>query len=483
MSKTIKINHLVRSYIAMRFILLNLLFAIIFLGFTKRHDDTKKLNVLFITIDDLRPELGCYGSTRVKTPNIDQLAQNSALFKNAYCNSAVCGPSRASLLTGVRPIPNKRFKDWNCRADIEAKNIVSMPEYLKNAGYHTISNGKIMHVQDDSPSAWSEPAWRSGGNRGAGFHDYNIYNDWLDTVSVQFVKDKKGPFCEQADVDDHAYHDGEICDKTIEDLRRMAQSKQPFFIATGFWRPHLPFNAPKKYWDLYKREDITLATNRFFPKNAPSILKTSKEILGQYTANEGFPEADAFHRKAIHGYLASVSYVDALVGKIVQELKNLGLWENTIIVLLGDHGFHLGEHNFWGKHNTMNCSVNAPLLIRHPQMKAQFLKQNVEFVDIYPTISEMLTLRKPVHCVGKSLLSIIKNPKKAHKPYVFTMFENAYAIKSGDLLYTEWDEGKTRMLYDHKTDPQENTNVAHQPQYNKRVDVLRKQLILLRKNE
>jgi iduronate 2-sulfatase len=462
-----------------RFLLIVITFWAI--TFTKSNaQKSMKPNVLFIIVDDLRPELGFYGSKRVISPNIDKLASESNLFKNAYCNSAVCGPSRASLLTGLRPIPNKRFKNWNSRADEEAKGITTLPEQLKNNGYHTISNGKVMHHQDDSPEAWSELSWRSGNNRGASFHVYNDNNDWLNPASANFVKDRKGPYLEAADVVDSAYHDGEITNKTISDLRRMAKSKQPFFIATGFWRPHLPFNAPKKYWDLYDAAKIPLANNRFPIKNAPDFLSSSREIFGQYTANEGFPDDTAFHRKSIHGYLASVSYIDAQIGRIMEELKNLGLYENTIIVLLGDHGFHLGEHNFWGKHNSLNVSVKAPLMIRNPMTKATSLPQNVEFVDIYPTICQLTNTPIPTHCVGKSLTNILGKPQKKHKEFIFTGHENAISIKQKNLLYTEWGKGDSFMMYDHTTDPDENVNIANEKKYQKQRQKLHKELEVLR---
>lgn len=453
--------------------------SLIFLfGFKKQ---SQRPNILFITIDDLRPELGCFGSKRVISPNIDKLAESASIFKNAYCNSAVCGPSRAGLLSGLRPIPSKRYKDWNCRLDLEGQGVMSLPQYLKNNGYQTISNGKVMHVQDDSPEAWTEPAWRSEGNRGAGFHDYNIYHDWVDNASAALVKDKKGPFYEFADVNDKGYHDGQITEKTINDLKRFSKENKPFFIAAGFWRPHLPFNAPKKYWDLYERKSIALANNRFHPNNAPEMLKGSKEILGQYTANSGFPDSEEFHRLAIHGYLASVTYIDAQIGKLMSEIKTQGLWENTIIIILGDHGFHLGEHNFWGKHNTMDVSVKAPLIIRNPNFKSNKLNHNIEFIDLYPSICEMVSLPIPNHCEGKSLNAIMKNPKKLHKSFIFTSFENAYAVKYHDFLYTEWNEGKQNMLYNHKNDIQENNNVADKTRYKKLVKTLHLKLEELRK--
>ncbi len=317
-----------------------------------------KPNVLFISIDDLRPELGCYGAKQIKTPHLDKLAADGSVFLNAYSNVATCGASRASLMTSLRPITGKRFTSYKSRADEDAKGIVTLPEYFRQHGYYTISNGKMLHVQDDSPQAWTEPAWRAGSNtnREASYHWYNIFHDWVDPSSKDLVVGKKGPFYESADVPDNAYHDGQVCDKTIADLKRLAKMKEPFFLACGFWRPHLPFNAPKKYWDLYDREKIALAENRFRPKNAPKSLRGSTELSGQYSATQGFPKDEDFHRLARHGYYACVSYIDAQVGKILESLVELGLYQNTIVVIWGDHGFHLGEHNFWGKHNTMNHS-------------------------------------------------------------------------------------------------------------------------------
>jgi iduronate 2-sulfatase len=442
--------------------------SIITLHANSQGNATKRPNFLFIFIDDLRTELGCYGSTRVKTPNIDSIANQSAVFKNAYCQAAVCGASRASILTGIRPIPNKRFKSWNTRADADAPSVKTFPEYLKNNGYHTISNGKLFHHQDDSPQSWSEPSWRPGNNREAGLHKYNDDNDWLSKESAALVKDKKAPFYEWADVPDSLYHDVQICDKTISDLRRLANTNTPFFIGCGFNRPHLPFNAPKKYWDLYNAQELTIADNRFFPVNAPKKLGTSKELLEQYTATEGFPNDEAFHRKAVHGYLACVSFIDAQVGKLMQELKTLGLLENTVVILLGDHGFSLGEHNFWGKHNTMNTALSVPLIIKSPHVKASIQNQNVELVDLYPSICNMATLTTPTHCVGKSITPLLLSPTRKHKKFVFAGYNDLIAVKYNNFLYTEWLSGNERMLFNHSNDPKENTNIAALPA-NKKV--------------
>jgi len=445
-----------------------------------------KPNVLFIAIDDLRPELGCYGAKQIITPSIDKLAADGTVFMNSYCNVAVCGASRASLLTGMRPIPGKRFKGWNSRADLEAPGIVTLPEYFKQHGYYTISNGKVMHVQDDSPQAWDEPAWRSNANRGAGHHWYNIYHDWLNPASESLAdksnpKKAKGPFWEAADVPDNAYHDGQISDKAINDLKRLAKQEKPFFLACGFWRPHLPFNAPKKYWDLYDRKEIAIADNRFRPKNAPKALRSSGELKNAYTVHQGFPENEDFHRLARHGYFASVSYIDAQVGKIIQSLVELGLYENTIVVVWGDHGFHLGEHNFWGKHNTMDRSVRAPLIIRHPGNKKQHLEHIVEFVDIYPSLCDLASLPVPKHCEGKIMKPIMNDPSEIHKEAVFPSMGSAYAVKTKNFLYTEWGMNSQRMFFDHSRDPQENVNVAELAEYQEEVERHHKLLMKIQK--
>lgn len=243
----------------------------------------------------------------------------------------------------------------------------------------------------------------------------------------------------------------------------------------------MPFNAPKKYWDLYDREKISIADNRFRPKNAPPNLLGSCELKNQYTANEGIPEDEAFHRLARHGYYASVSYIDAQVGKILDSLTELGLEENTIVVLWGDHGFHLGEHNFWWKHNTMDLAVRGPLIIRCPGKKAQRLEQLVEFVDVYPTLCELVALPVPQHCEGKSMKGIMDDSTEIHKEAVFPSFRKAYSVKTKNFLYTEFGSNGPQMLFDHRSDPQENTNVAELAEYKAEVERHQKLLMAIRK--
>lgn len=323
------------------------------------HAAETKPNILFIAIDDLRPELGCYGSPLAKTPHIDKLASAGTVFTRAYCQVPVCGASRASLMTGILPTRD-RFVNFNTKADTDVPGAMTLPEVFKNAGYTTLSHGKIFHHKADTQDrSWSLPAWRPVDK---------MYGHDPETKQHISKTKKRGRFFESPDVPDSAYADGQIAAKTIEELRRLKQAGKPFFIACGFMKPHLPFYAPKKYWDLYDRGQIDIADNRHRPKDAPTELNGSNEFRSYHLASYE-ENSDEFHRMMRHGYLACTSYVDKLTGDILTELENLGLTQNTIVVLWGDHGWHLGEHNFWGKHNTMHLSTRVPLIVKVPGRK------------------------------------------------------------------------------------------------------------------
>lgn len=443
------------------------------------------MNVLFIAIDDLRPELACYGVDEIITPNIDKIAADGAVFMNAYCNASVCGASRASLMTSIYPLPNMRFVNYLARADKEVPGVPTLAEYFKDNAYYTLSNGKIFHHHDDSPQSWSEPAWRPEQIKGVITEGDLVWHN-SEAMLLHDDTTKRGPFYDEADVPDNAYADGQITDKTIEDLRRLAKMDKPFFLGFGLIKPHLPFNAPKKYWDLYDRSKIALAENQYKPHGAPKVLNTSRELTAQYSAYNGFPADEQFHRLARHGYFACVSYIDAQIGRVMDELEALGLAENTIVVLWGDHGWHLGEHNFWGKHNTLDNAARVPLIIKAPGVKKGKRNQLVEFVDLYPTICEMSQLAVPDHCQGSSLLKVLKNPKAKHKDIVYPGFKNMSALKTKDFLYTQWYEKdwtlesplKARMMYDHRSDKAENNNISEHPDYTPQVNDLSQKLKL-----
>ncbi len=434
-------------------------------------------NILFIAVDDLRPQLGCYGFSGIHSPHMDRLASRGTLFERAYCNVPVCGPSRISVLTGIRTSPSQ----WKCSALKE--DFTTLPAHLGKHGYHAISNGKIFHHMRDRESDWSEPPWRSA----AIYHgekdwaNYNAYDIWQSEESADHVnpKSKRGPYCEAADVPDSTYQDGKVADKTISDLGRMKDSGKPFFLACGFWRPHLPFNAPKKYWDLYSRDEIKAAENRYRPADLPSPCRTSTEI-DRYALTGKRKKTDEFHREARHAYYACVSYVDAQIGKVLKALDDLDLSDNTIIVLWGDHGWNLGEHDFWGKHNTLDNSLHSPLIVVSPDhRKGNRTGRLVEFVDIFPTLCEMTGVPVPGDLEGKSFVPLMSNPDLEWKEAVFSRWTGCEAVKTDRYLYTEWRKDNRitdRMLFDHKTDPQENRNIAGDPEARDVVESLSRML-------
>jgi len=427
-----------------------------------------KPNVLFIAVDDLRPELGCYGQKWIKSPNIDKLAGRGTVFNRAYCQVAVCGASRASLLTGLRPT-RKRFLTYRTYAQKDAPGAMTLPEEFRKNRYHCISNGKIFHHRDDTEKrSWSERAWRSK----------TAWNACFDPESKKMIggRKKRGPVFEGPDVPDSAYADGQVADKTIRDLEKMKKSGKPFFLACGFVRPHLPFYAPKKYWDLYDREKISLADNRYRPKNAPKMLKGSGEIHSYHNRNIKY-NSDEWHKACRHGYYACVSYIDAQVGRVMQALDKLGLRENTIVILWGDHGWHLGEHNFWGKHNVMHLATNAPMIVSAPGFKTgQKSDRLVEFVDIYPSLCELAgvaTANKGLQ--GTSFVPLLKDPGRPWKKAAFSKYGPAESVITDRYNYAEFRNGE-RMLYDLKGDPSENVNVAEEPANKDLVATLAKML-------
>ncbi|WP_094760455.1 sulfatase [Sedimentisphaera salicampi] len=436
--------------------------------FAENSNHTRK-NVLFIIVDDLRTQLNCYDRSQIISPNIDRLAAQGFMFNRAYCQVPVCGASRASLLTGIRPDnAHGQFRSYHTWAEKDVPKADSVAKHFLSNGYETISNGKIFHHQQDSAESWSKPPWRVYDYQNPEGEDWAAYNFdkiWLDPKSRKHISKKgRGPFYEAADVPDEAYEDGKVADKTIKDLKRLSKSDKPFFLACGFSRPHLPFNAPKKYYDLYDPQKIKLAENRFSIKNKPNECRNSGEVLS-YSQTQGWPEKEEFHRKALHGYYACVSYVDALIGRILDELKAQGQDKNTIVTVLGDHGWHLGEHNFWGKHNTLNNALHSPLIIRTPdKLEKHSTDALVEFVDIYPSLCELAGLPYPkTHQLeGLSFAPLIKNPELKWKQAAYSEWGTGRAVKTDRYLYTEWKNG-SKMLYDHIADPHENVNIASNP--------------------
>ncbi|MDA0724839.1 MAG: sulfatase [Verrucomicrobia bacterium] len=403
-----------------------------------------KPNILFIAIDDLRPELGCFGGKEIRSPHIDKLADQGMVFNRAYCQVAVCGASRASLMTGLRPTW-KRFLKYDTFAEKDAPDAMTLPEELRKNGYHCISNGKIFHHKNDTGKrSWSEDPWKPSMG-GASF---------LDPKSKSMIggRKKRGPVLEFPEVADSAYPDGQIADKTIDDLKRMKKKDKPFFLACGFIKPHLPFYAPKKYWDLYDRASLELADNRDRPKDAPSSLRGSGEIHNYHNRGMKY-NSEEWHRACLHGYYACVSYVDTQIGKVMKSLEDLDLRENTIIVL-------------WGKHNVMHLSTRSPLIVAAPGFKSgQACDRLVEFVDIYPTLMDLADLKSANNGLeGTSFKPLLETPRLKWKSAAFSKYGPARSIVTEQFNYAEFKDGQ-KMLFDLSADPDENVNLASSPEH------------------
>ena len=420
--------------------------------------EKQRPNVILIMVDDLRPQLNCYGKNNIISPHIDEFSNHSYLYENAICNYPVCGASRASMLTGLRP-NNERFKNYKSRIDEDAPNSPTIGFWLKKNGYYTISNGKITHVKKDSPESWSEPAWRAEIN----------WRDYQTKENILTANDNNGvasAFEIGENIEDE-YADVKMINKSIKDLKRLKEKNQPFFIGIGLLKPHLPFNAPKKYWDLYDSKDIQLAKNRFQPKNSPKICMHTYGELRKYTNipnDKSLDIPDSTQIKLIHGYNACVSFIDNEIGRLIAELKKLELYDNSLIIISGDHGWQLGEHNLWAKHSNFQTSLKTPLIIKEPHQKeGKKIKSIVELVDLYPSICDMCNIPIPENIDGKSLKSINKNDPL--KSVGFSKYHKGWSITTNDYSFTEWINNKTKesiaeMYYDLSIDPQENSNVA-----------------------
>ena len=399
-----------------------------------------KKNILFIAIDDLRPELGCYGSKIVKSPNIDRLAKEGRTFDRAYCQQSICSPSRASLMTGARPdeigiIENRAyFRELN-------PDIVTLPQHFIKNGYEAVYCGKIYHgrMTDDQYSWSRSPAWKKlpfktrpkpyGLQKNLDLLQENrieMTEKYGDEGSRGLVH---GPAYESAEVQDHYFVDGFSTQLAITTLKDHLQSKpnQPIFLALGFVKPHLNFVAPKKYWDMYDRKKIRTSTQLNEPKGGAAMgLHASFELRTRHGIPKNGPIGRELATDLLHGYYACVSYVDAQIGLMLDTLEVLGIRDDTIIVVWGDHGWHLGEMGIWGKATNYEIATRVPLIFWTPEMKNRGKSTNaiVELVDLYPTLCELAGLSKPSHLAGKSLVPLLNNPKGKGKKLAISQFPN-----------------------------------------------------------
>jgi arylsulfatase A-like enzyme len=503
---------------------------------------TSKPNILFIAVDDLKPLLGCYGNTLVKTPNIDRLAKMATVFNKNYCQQAICGPTRASLMTGTRPDVTKI---WNLTTQMRDVNpdLVTLPQYLITQGYTTSGIGKIYHpssaIGGVDPASWSVPYLKSKESDfpaefGEPANGQYQMKETKEKMTPEIIAERKqqnkdlaandenpksikGPSTECIDVPDTAYEDGVIALLAKDQIITLSKTEKPFFMAVGFHRPHLPFVAPKKYWDLYKREDMPIASFQEHSKNGPLVAYHQSGELRNYIDIPEFATlpADSLRiglkiekqKELIHGYYAAVSYMDAQVGILLNTLESLGTLDNTIVVLWGDHGWHLGDHDLWHKHTNFEEATRAPLIIAGPGIKAGKTSSLTEFVDVFPTICDLAGVPIPKNLDGKSLKPLMLNNKTKGKEYAISQYPRklkkaemtklgytdakmmGYSLRTDKFRYTIWMNDFTSKqpfsenkiyaseLYDYVKDPLEKVNVVNDKNYTSISATLKSKMI------
>lgn len=441
----------------------------------------KQPNIVFIICDDLRPELGCYGQRYIHSPHIDRWAKGGVVFERAYCNIAVSGASRASLLTGYRPTRDT-FEAWDCRTDKDAPHAITLPQHFQSNGYTTISNGKVFHHQNETAQQYWHDILSPVPHTPMDYHSPE--NLLLMEQLAQTKKGKRGFFYEHGDFPEKEYIDYQIAEKSVKDLEKLSRGGKPFLLAIGFIRPHLPFNTPQTYWDLYYESQIRIPAN-YHPDEQSLIPRRALTSWGELRAYSGIPAQGALDeataKQMLHGYYASVSFVDRQVGRVLEALRRLKLDKNTTVVLIGDHGWNLGEHGTWCKHSVMNTSLHSTLIIKSPHVRKPYhSKEIVEFVDLYPTLCDAAGIPHPAGVEGESLLPLLQSSQNKSKGYAVWRWEKGFTYIENQHFYTEWSDKQgevvERMLFDHATDPDENRNIVYRPENQGLVDYLSGQL-------
>lgn len=487
---------------------------------------TNKNNIVFISVDDLKPLLHCYGASQMRTPNFDRLAKMGVIFTNANVQQAVCGPSRTSVMTGTYPDHNKV---WDLETDFRksAPQLVSMPEYLIQHGYTTAITGKkIFHDGSCSPGhdskSWSIP-YQLANNFDKKYKKPAVrlfHNDSLNALVSKYqeeahsknIKEKEAVerfvmkkimvSSEAADVSDQGYEDGLYADEAVIKLKKLAKKEKPFFLAIGFSRPHLPFNAPKKYWDLYDRNAIEIEKFQDLVPNTPEFiyhsfgeLRAYNDIDDNYSLKNKIPIEK--QKELIHGYMACISYVDAQLGKILDAIESNQLSKNTVIVLWGDHGYHLGDHAMWNKHSNFEQATRIPLLFAGPNIEQnKIINQPVELVDVFPTLFDLSGIKIPNQVDGISLKNLLDNTENTtvEKDFALSQYPRhgnrmGYSIRTEKFRYTEWhknsftsaEEYKNENiefveLYDYTIDPLETKNRGMDANYIEEIVLLKGKL-------
>lgn len=475
------------------------------LGFSGCTEKTVKIpehpNFLFIAVDDLRNELGVYDNSQAITPHLDALARSGSLFTHHFVQVPTCGASRHALITGRRPYKPIHLSNRAIEVEISGQAETDTPESFfhrfKQEGYRTIGIGKISHSADglvygyeeepsaqrELPHSWSEllfdpGRWKTG---------WNAFFAYANGENRQSLKKQVKPY-EAGETDDEGYPDGLTARLAVEKLKKLQGSDQPFFMAVGFFKPHLPFNAPKKYWDLYERDSIRLSPNGTIPENINlKSLHESGEFnqyaLGEEKARLDRSVSEAYAKKLRHAYLAAVSYTDAQIGKLLAALRESGLDKNTIVVVWGDHGWHLGDQRVWGKHTLFENALKSTLIIKNPQIAepAQRIDNIVETVDLYPTLLEMGGLSSHKKLDGTSLVPLLNSegPNDSLE-LAYGYYKRGITMRTPEYRLTKYfrNEEPTLELYEHSHQGPENKNVASE-----HPEIVAKLLPLLEKGD
>lgn len=434
----------------------------------------KKLNVLFIIADDLNCDLGAYGHHLVKTPNIDRLAKEGMLFTNNFCNFPLCGPSRASMMTGLYPDQTGHHKLRDLIRD-HVPEAVSMSQSFMNNGYVSARVGKIYHYDNprgigtpghDDPASWNERYFPRGIDKDMEDKIFSLNPGSFGAVLSWLPAEGK----------DEEHTDGMVATKAVELLEKYAASDTPFFLGVGFYKPHTPFVAPRKYFDLYPKDRIRIP---HVPSDYLSTLP-GPAVRNLSVHKEQNNLSDSLALCAIQGYYAVISFMDAQVGRVLDALEKSGLRENTIIVFTSDNGYHMGEHGYYQKNTLFENSGRIPLIISAPNMKGKGRSSAsiVEMIDMYPTLCDLAGITPPPYLAGKSLKPVLNNPKASVRGSALTQIEGGYTLRTKNYRYSRWGKGGENLieLYNRKDDPEEMENLAGQPEYKKRVTKLDRQL-------
>ena len=441
-----------------------------------------KLNILMIIVDDMRPDISAWGKENIKTPNIDHLVNQGISFKRAYAQYANCSPSRMSFLTGISP--HRLGHEGRLSDKKQFETHTTLPGHFKDNGYYTASFGKVYHSINDDKSSWDY------------IYDVKLNDSheipWESFASEinQQLKGHNRPAIESTKEPIESYNDTKISIDVMDQLEK--NKDNPFFMAVGFRKPHLPFAAPQKYWDMYKRENIKVSKFADAPINGDSIVyqwselasynKYSESYFSNNYRNSKINSQDA--QELRHGYFACISYIDDLVGMLIKKLEDLELSNNTIIIFMSDHGYHLGEQQIWGKHSSYELSTNIPLVIYDPTQKNKGMEclNFIELIDIYPTLTELSEIKSPANVDGQSFYDFFNNPEKVSQKSAYSQYQTfqknrtfsnymAYAIYTKDFNYIEWQDIHNDRdvvqteLYVMSDSRIENINVNNEPKF------------------